>query len=596
MASAGEALSHLVVAPFERKNGPKALPRSAQPMKGASGHGTAGGAHLLLTKPVRSLKPENGNADHLFRGKSSVIRSSSNIQLYIQNAVLGSPSAAAAAFQQDHNSCFNLRYQQAGAAANHTTLEANRSASSTSFQHQQQRIGGAGTYTSIGSTRKSKERPPNHVGAVYGAASPYAAHAGNGSFRGKTNYPMVRRGDRLSSSQEGEQREQLWEEGSGGNGGLAAAGSAATGWERDAGARSKEEDLERRRRLCAILQRAEDLLNATNVNSWKEQAAARNNGPQPTPTGPSRNRRPQSAGPSRPGTGPISSRVQLASANITGASSSSTTLDHSAAPTGTHIKSARTLLESPPPKQPVAGSSDNKKHEKPRSYVLEKKGRAGDARTFEDSNMRSVEKLDHGEGPEHLSQFDRFLPPPHLRGRDMQRSWGVQNRFKHLITYGSATPYGPSYYRYSAAVSTRKTEGYEYQNLMRGERNKSDASQKAQRESPMYNVSEPIGKHARTTLFPRVVGSKNELSGPSGGCSVCCSPGCTGEEQYDARARAVRSLTLTGGGNTPVIDGCVGLVLFGKDESSYSLDNDHEEAVPIGGTAATLGAAPGWMK
>lgn len=59
----------------------------------------------------------------------------------------------------------------------------------------------------------------------------------------------------------------------------------------------------------------------------------------------------------------------------------------------------------------------------------------------------------------------------------------------------------------------------------------------------------------------------------------------------------VRSLTLTGGGNTPVIDGCVGLVLFGKDESSYSLDNDHEEtSVPIGGTAATLGAAPGWMK
>lgn len=41
---------------------------------------------------------------------------------------------------------------------------------------------------------------------------------------------------------------------------------------------------------------------------------------------------------------------------------------------------------------------------------------------------------------EDLARLDRFLAPPHERQGEMQRNWGMCNRFKYPITFGEATP------------------------------------------------------------------------------------------------------------------------------------------------------------
>ncbi|CAD7955001.1 unnamed protein product [Amoebophrya sp. A25] len=135
---------------------------------------------------------------------------------------------------------------------------------------------------------------------------------------------------------------------------------------------------------------------------------------------------------------------------------------------------------------------------------------------FEESNMRTVSKPKGGPPKrQNEEQQSRFLKPPHQRGPEGQKSWGIANRFKARIP--TSTPGGIEYYKYSAALCERRASGPDFKNLMRGTPSFGIGDRLAKLRSggvdpPFYDVRVPLGHDARTTSF-----GKRPQSAPASG-------------------------------------------------------------------------------
>ncbi|CAD7957260.1 unnamed protein product [Amoebophrya sp. A120] len=433
----------------------------------------------LLHYGTRHIREQD--QDKLFHSKSSVVKSESNIQLYLRNAALKSPSAASGGFRHEEQSAD----QEPGPIMTTSTIDENsfrRPAESTSCT------------------------------AVSGVAATQSS---------------------------------FWSSG-------ATTHGLAVGKENG--------DVHRRERLCAILQRAEELLNATSksdIIALRQEFQQR-----PDPSSSSGDHRNAGVVPSgreevlrsskrlAPGSRPGSAyncSTNKGSLPFSSRGSATTLRPGSAHPASRSVSTTSVLLH--PQKKDSNSGSSTAQHVPPAQFGSNSSGtsRGGNAglggpaqtamrtsktntssteslkrrtllhcssttnkkgrekTTFTQTNLRPHEKLDKGEGPDHLSHVDRFFPPPHMRDGAWQRSWGVANRFKLQITFGSATPGGNGYYKYSASISKRKMKGTDYSNLMRstpsfgiGERCKVE---RRKEDPPMYNVMQSIGHGARTTLF-----------------------------------------------------------------------------------------------